>query len=89
LCKLLLHLERFKELTKITVTVVAVGEALVDGDRVVAPKHLRLEVGEVGYYHEPREHQSQKYGMVLRRPVDYLEVDLLSPEVIWFAEDDA
>ena len=41
------------------------------------------------YCHEFRVGWSSQYGVVLRLPVDYLELEAFVPEVAWFAEDNA
>jgi len=80
--------EELRDLAELAVAAVGTVEVAVHRDDTLRTRHLEHEVGVVRYRHESGEGWAPEYRVVLRLPVDYLEVDRLPLEVFGCAEDD-
>ena len=52
------------------------------------PWHLEFEVGVVGNHHELCECWTSQYGVILRLPIEYFELEGVSCEIAYAAKDD-
>ena len=84
----LLCSEGVGDLVEVAVAFVWSEEESVDRDDSYGSWHLELEVCVVWDGHELGESWSTKYGVVLRLPIDHIEFEGLSFEIVSAPEDD-
>ena len=82
-----LHTESFRDFAELVIAQVRFFEITFDSDNSFWSWHLQLEVRVMRYRHELCIRWSSQHSMILRLPVDYLELKTFSPKVKRLAED--